>query len=62
MVAAVGSVGWGGAVEGLFFHAEVGVEVDLGGAYVFVAEPEGDDGKVDAGLEESHGAGVTKRV
>ena len=38
------------------------MEVDLGGAGVLVAEPEGDDGEVDAGLQEPHGARVTQHV
>jgi hypothetical protein len=35
----------------LFFDAHVGVEVDLGGLGVLVAEPEGDNRGVDAGFQ-----------
>jgi len=38
------------------------VDVDLGGFDGFVTEPERDDGGVDSGLEESHGAGVAEHV
>ena len=50
------------AGEGLFFDAHVGVQVDLGGLGVFVAEPEGDNRSVDAGFQECHGGGVPERV
>ena len=40
----------GSSSEGSFLEHEVGVEVDLGRAGVFVPEPEGDDGRVDAGV------------
>ena len=50
LVAAGFDGGWFGAGECGFFDGEVGVEVDLGGFDVFVAEPESDDGGVDAGV------------
>ena len=42
------------SVEGSLFHAKVGVEVGLGGLGGFVAEPEGDGGDVDPGVEHAH--------
>src|SRR5690348_2918810 len=50
------------AGEGLFFDAHVGVQVDLGGLGVFVAEPQGDNRSVDAGFQQCHGGGVPERV
>ena len=41
-----------GAGEGSFFDGEVGVQVDLGRLDAFVAEPERDDGDVDAGVSK----------
>ncbi len=43
-------------------RVEVGVEVDLGGVDLLVAEPERDDGGVDAGVQQPHGGGVAQRV
>ena len=40
------------AGEGLFLDGHVGVEVDLGGFGVLVAEPEGDDGGVHPSFQE----------
>src|SRR5918999_1795572 len=51
-VASRSCVGRGGAGERPFLQGEVGVEVDLGRVDVFVAEPEGDDRGVDAGVQE----------
>ena len=61
----VASGGGGGprdAVEGLFLEGQVGVKVDHGGFGSFVAEPERDDGGVDAGLQQRHRAGVAQRM
>jgi hypothetical protein len=41
---------WNEAVECSLFHAQVGVEVGLGGGGGFVAEPERDGGDVDSGV------------
>jgi hypothetical protein len=49
-------------LEGSFFDGDVGVEVGGGGADVGVTEPEGDDGGVDAVVEQVHGAGVSEHV
>jgi len=38
------------------------LQVDRGGLNLFVAEPEGDDGGVDAGVEELHRGGVSQGV
>ena len=54
--------GWFGAGERAFFDGHVGVEVDLGGLDLFVAEPESDHGGVDAGVEEAHRGGVAQDV
>lgn len=55
VVAVVGGAGrWGGAGEGFLFEGHVGVQVDAGGGWVFVAEPQSDDGDVDAGVQELH--------
>src|SRR5207245_719727 len=40
--------GRGCAGDGLFFECHVGVKVDAAGSRAFVAEPQGDDGDVDA--------------
>jgi hypothetical protein len=39
-------------------QGEVGVEVDVGGSRAFVAEPQGDHSAVNAGVQQSHRAGV----
>ena len=44
------------------FDGHVGVQVDVGGADVGVAEPERDDRGVDTGLQQRHGAAVAKHV
>ena len=61
-VAAGLAVGRRGAGERSFFEREVGVEVDLGGLDLLVAEPERDDGGVDAGVQERHRGGVPQHV
>jgi hypothetical protein len=43
----------GSAGQSAFFEREVGVDVDLCGGNTFVAEPEGDNSDVDAGVQES---------
>ena len=52
----------GGEVEGSLLDGHVGVEVGVGGANVGVAEPERDDGGVDPGLQQGHGAAVAEHV
>jgi len=44
------------------FDLHVGVQVDADGVDALVAEPEGDDGAVDAGREQSHGRCVPQDV
>jgi hypothetical protein len=46
----------------LLFEGEVGVDVDLGGGDLLVAEPQGDDGGVDAGVQQPHGGGMAQHV
>ena len=41
----------------LFLQVEIGVQADLGGVDADVAEPEGDDAGVDAGVESPHRVG-----
>lgn len=48
LVAAWDDVDRSGAGQRAFFEDKVGVDVDLCGGNAFVAEPEGDDGGVDA--------------
>jgi hypothetical protein len=48
-VAAGVAVGGCDAVEGALFEREVGVQVDVGGAFLLVAEPERDRGGVNPG-------------
>ena len=45
-VAAGRDAGWRGAGEGALLDGEVGVQVNLGGAELLVAEPERDHGQV----------------
>ena len=52
----------GGEGESFFFDADVGVDVGIGGPDAGVAEPEGDHGGVDAGLQQLHCAAVTHDV
>ena len=54
--------GVGDAAESSFLHGEVGFDVLVGGGRVLVAEPEGDDGDVDSGLEQMHRGRVAQRV
>ena len=56
-VAARGRRRGGGAVECSLFEFEVGFQVNPCGGDVFVSEPQGDDGGVDAGVQEPHGKG-----
>src|ERR1039457_145927 len=58
MVAAGFSVWRLGAGECALFLGHVGVQVAVGGRGLGVPEPEGDDGLVDADVQESHGGGV----
>ena len=62
LVAAGRCFRWCGAVEGSLFDGHVGVQVDLCGFGLFVAEPERDHGGVDAGVEELHGRSVSEHV
>ncbi len=48
--------------EGSLFDRHVGVDVGLGRADVCVAEPEGDHGAVDAGVQQRHRAAVSEHV
>lgn len=64
----VGGAAWQGRVEAeacegaFFFHGEIGVLVHVGGTDGLVAEPEGDDGDVDSGVEKLHGTAVAQDV
>ena len=51
-----------GAVKGSLLQGEVCVEIDLCRAGAFMAEPKCNDGDVDVGVEQRHGAGMTKGV
>ena len=62
MVAAGGQVGGGHALEGSLLDGHVGVEVGRGRSDVGVAEPERDHCRVDAAVEQVHGAGVPEDV
>src|SRR6266545_7372955 len=53
---------WSGPVQGLLLEGEVGVQVDLRGGRRLVAEPESDDGGVDAGVQQAHRRGVPQDV
>jgi hypothetical protein len=46
----------------LLFEGHVGLQVDLRGGDRFVAEPQGDDGDVDPGVQQCHGGGVPQDV
>jgi len=46
------------AVEGALLHREIGLEVHMRRGGALVAQPEGDHGDVDAGLQEMHRRGV----
>jgi hypothetical protein len=62
-VAAGGRAWRGGPGKRLLLEGEVGVHVDaVGGADVFVAEPEGDGGGVDVVPPEGHRAAVSQGV
>ena len=52
----------GQAVERSAFEFQVGVEIDLRGLDVRMAEPERDARGVDPGVQERHRAGVPQRV
>jgi hypothetical protein len=49
-------------LEGASFDGHVGVDVGVCGSAVGVAEPQGDDGGVDSGVEQRHRAAVTQDV
>src|ERR1700722_1685114 len=57
-VAAGGGAWWRGPCECFFLEGEGGVEVDACCLGLLVAQPQGDDGHFDAGVEQSHGGGV----
>jgi len=48
--------------EGAFLDPHVGVQVDLGRLGGFMAEPQRDDGEVDAAPEQGHRRGVPQRM
>src|SRR5712692_9206268 len=52
--------GW--SEQSSFLERLIGVDVDLRALYAFVAEPQGDGGGVDSGVEQPHGRGVAKDV
>jgi hypothetical protein len=55
-------VGWLGSRQGALFEGEVGVQVDLGGVDPLMPEAQGDDGGVDAGVQDLHRGGVPEGV
>src|ERR1700679_1569945 len=55
-------VGRSDARQGLLFHREIRMEVDLHGAQIFMTQPERDRCEIDVMTQEGHGAGVTKGV
>ena len=61
-VASWTAVGWGGAIERALLDREIGVEIDVRGPLLLMAEPEGDGRGVDAGAEQHHRGGVPQRV
>jgi hypothetical protein len=61
-VASVATVRGCGAVEHALFEAEIGVQVDAGGALLLMAEPQRDRSRIDAGAEQRHRGGVAQRV
>src|SRR3981189_1509279 len=52
----------GGGSWWRLFVGEVGGEVDAGRSQIGVTEPQGDDGRVDPGLQQRHRAAVTQYV
>ena len=50
------------AVKGALLERQVGVQVDVRGALLLVAEPERDRRRVDPGVEERHRGGVAQHV
>jgi hypothetical protein len=50
------------AGDGAFLLRHVGVQVDRCGGDLLVAEPEGDDRDVDAGLQQPHRGGMSQGV
>src|SRR5260370_15126324 len=62
METAWGNAAGGGAVEGAFLGAQVGMQVLLGGGDVLVPEPQRDDANVVAGGAHVHGPGVPEDV
>ena len=51
-----------GASQGALLQGQIRIKVDLRGLDALVAEPEGDDGAIDAGLEQMNRGGVAQRV
>ena len=62
MVAAGFGGWWRDSCDRSFFLCHVSVDVGVGCGDLFVSEPEGDNGDVDSGVEESHRGGVSKGV
>jgi hypothetical protein len=50
------------AVERAVFERKAGVQVDVGGAFLLVAQPEGDRGRVGPGVQQRHRGGVAQHV
>ena len=50
------------SLEDLPFDCQIGVEIDLGGLDGLVAQPNGDHGSVDAGLQQLHGGAVAENM
>ena len=56
------AVGWGCAVKRALLDREIGVQVNVRGSLLLVAESQGDRGGIDAGAEQHHRGGVAQRV
>ena len=46
----------------LFFGFEIGLDVHVGGVQAFMAEPKGNHGYLDSGLQKVHRCGVANHV
>src|ERR1017187_8537401 len=44
------------SLEDLPFDCQIGIQIDLGGLNGLVAQPDGNHGAIDAGLQQLHGA------
>ena len=56
------AVKWFGFGERLFFQFEAGVKVNLRCVHPFMAQPQRDDGAVNATLQQVHGGAVSQHM